>query len=77
MYFTLIELPPLDSNTMLDVSATNKGVLIPRDKSTRLMNMSRTNLFRKIKNLTNLTPNELINFTNPQFDLTLHRLTCF
>lgn len=33
------------------------------DKLTRLMNMSRTNLFRKIKSLTNLTPNELINLT--------------
>lgn len=33
------------------------------DRLTRFMNMSRTNLFRKIKSLTNLTPNELINLT--------------
>lgn len=33
------------------------------DKLTRLVNMSRTNLFRKIKSLTDLTPNELINVT--------------
>jgi two-component system, cell cycle response regulator len=33
------------------------------DKLTRLLNMSRTNLFRKIKSLTDLTPNELINVT--------------
>jgi two-component system, cell cycle response regulator len=33
------------------------------DKLTRLLNMSRTNLFRKIRSLTNLTPNELINLT--------------
>ncbi|MCU7552694.1 response regulator [Chitinophagaceae bacterium LB-8] len=33
------------------------------DKLTRLMNMSRTNLFRKIKSLTDLTPNDLVNVT--------------
>lgn len=33
------------------------------DKLARLMNMSRTSLFRKIKSITNLTPNELINIT--------------
>lgn len=33
------------------------------DKLTRLLNMSRTNLFRKIKSLTDLTPNDLINLT--------------
>ncbi|MEI6950637.1 response regulator [Paraflavisolibacter sp. H34] len=33
------------------------------DQLTRLMNMSRTNLFSKIKSLTNLTPHELVNIT--------------
>lgn len=33
------------------------------DKLVRLMNMSRTGLFRKIKSITDLTPNELINVT--------------
>lgn len=33
------------------------------DKLTRLMNMGRTSLFTKIKSLTDLTPNELINIT--------------
>lgn len=33
------------------------------DKMTKLMNMGRTSLFRKIKSLTDLTPNELINLT--------------
>jgi two-component system, cell cycle response regulator len=33
------------------------------DNLARLMNVSRSNLFRKIKSLTNLTPNELINIT--------------
>lgn len=33
------------------------------DKLTRLLNVSRTNLFLKIRSLTDLTPNELINLT--------------
>lgn len=33
------------------------------DKLARLMNMGRTSLFRKIKSVTDLTPNELINLT--------------
>jgi YesN/AraC family two-component response regulator len=33
------------------------------DKLARCMNMSRTSLFRKIKSITDLTPNDLINIT--------------
>lgn len=33
------------------------------DKLARLMNLGRTSLFRKIKSLTDLTPNELVNIT--------------
>jgi AraC-like DNA-binding protein len=33
------------------------------DKLAKFLNMSRTSLFRKIKSITNLTPNELINIT--------------
>lgn len=33
------------------------------DKLARLMNMSRTNLFRKVKSMSDLTPNELIKLT--------------
>jgi DNA-binding response OmpR family regulator len=33
------------------------------DKLARFLNMSRTSLFRKIRSITNLTPNELINIT--------------
>jgi two-component system cell cycle response regulator len=36
------------------------------DKLAKYMNMSRTSLFRKIKMIAELTPNELINITRPK-----------
>jgi len=52
-------LEKLDTTIQKNIDDTDLDV----DKLARLMNLSRTSLFRKIKSLTDLTPNELVNIT--------------
>ena len=52
-------LEKLDTTIHNNIDDTDLDV----DKLARLMNLGRTSLFRKIKSLTDLTPNELVNIT--------------
>ncbi|AEW00125.1 response regulator receiver protein [Niastella koreensis GR20-10] len=52
-------LEKLDATIQNNIDDTDLDV----DKLARLMNLGRTSLFRKIKSLTDLTPNELVNIT--------------
>lgn len=45
------------------IQANIEDYTLDVDKLAKLMNMGRTSLFRKIKSVTDLTPNELINIT--------------
>lgn len=45
------------------IQVNMEDVELDVDKLARLMNMGRTSLFRKIKSITDLTPNDLINVT--------------